>query len=401
MTARWQAAPKRASLELPQKAPSHDILKGAILPETTPPRTNLEKELVRIWEQVLQQAPIGVRDDYFELGGTSVQAARIFAQIDELFHKRLPLSVILGAPTIEQLAALLLPDGSRDRKAYVVPIQSEGEKPILFCIGVGMVWHRVSEHLGPDQPVFGIELEPEAVEQMKGPNPIEKLARHMVSAVCKQQPRGPYYLCGYCQYGLFAYEVARQLMMYGKEVALLALVETRNPSPRFSIRLVSAVKRSAMRLAFQADQLYRLIGSGEISQYLRARRQQLKRFVLRMSSNVSFRFQLRVRQFGGVDPQEFPYLESSFSKPKPLSCPTAIFRCEDWPILSGGDPYFGWRELLTGRSETHELPGSHEKIFLEPNVRVLAAKLRVCLQSTSQVEATVYDLTVDNAQTQS
>ena len=107
-----------------------------------------------------------------------------------------------------------------------------------------------------------------------------------------------------------------------------------------------------------------------------------------------------MRQLGGVDPQEFPYLESSFSKPKPLSCHTAIFRCEDWPILSGGDPYFGWRELLTGRSETHELPGSHEKIFLEPNVRVLAAKLRACLKSTSQVETPVYDLTVNKAQTQ-
>jgi len=371
------------------------------LPQATLPRTNLEKELVRIWEQVLQRAPIGIWDDYFDLGGTSVQAARIFAEIEEVFHKRLPLSVILGSPTIEQLASELRPEKSRDKKAYVVPIQSEGERPILFCIGVGMVWHRVSQHLGPDQPVFGIELEPEAVEQMKGPNPIEKLARHMVSAVCKKQVRGPYYLCGYCQYGVFAYEVATQLMLYGNEVGLLALVETRNPSPRFRVRLVNAVRRATMRLAFQADQLRRLIRTGDISQYVRARRQQLKRFVLRMSSIISFRFQLRMRQFGRVDPQEFLYLESNFSRPKTLSCPTIIFGCEDWPILSAGDPYFGWRELLTGRSETYELPGSHEKIFLEPNVQVLAGKLRDCLLSATQAEMPAFDLSVDGHGTQS
>src|SRR6266851_8649050 len=114
------------------------------MPETIPPRTNLEKELVGIWQQVLQRAPIGIQEDFFDLGGTSVQVARVFARIEESFHKRLPLSVILGAPTIEQLAASLLPGKSWDRKAYVVPIQTGGEKPVLFCVGGGASWRTVS-----------------------------------------------------------------------------------------------------------------------------------------------------------------------------------------------------------------------------------------------------------------
>jgi thioesterase domain-containing protein len=100
-------------------------------------------------------------------------------------------------------------------------------------------------------------------------------------------------------------------------------------------------------------------------------------------------------QFGRIDLQEFLYLEASFSKPEPLACPTAIFRCADWPILSAGDPYFGWRELLTGRSEIHEIPGVHEEIFDEPNVRVLAEKLSACLQTASQMEAAAYHALVD------
>jgi hypothetical protein len=80
-------------------------------PKTTPPRINLERELVRIWEQVFRHEPIGVREAFFDLGGTSGQAVRIFAQIDETFHKRLAISVIIGAPTgIGVLWSQLVPE---------------------------------------------------------------------------------------------------------------------------------------------------------------------------------------------------------------------------------------------------------------------------------------------------
>jgi thioesterase domain-containing protein len=366
------------------------------MPETTPPRTNLERELVLIWEQVLKRAPIGIRDDFFDLGGTSVHAARIFARIEEVIYQRLPLSLIIGAPTIEQLALSLLPGKTRDRKAYLLPVQSGGEKPIVFCIGGGHGWRVVSKYLGPDQPVFNIDVDPAAMEQMKGSRPMEKLTRHVVSAICEKQPQGPYYLCGYCQGGLFAYEAARQLIVYGHEVGLLALVETQNPSPHFKVRVMNGMKRNAMRFAFQVDQLYQLVRKGEISRYARARLLQMKRLTLRMSSIVSPNLQLRLRQLGRVDSQEILYIQSSFSKPKPLACPTAIFRCEDWPIMSGGDPYFGWREFLTGRVETLEIPGDHEVIFREPNVCVFAEKLRACLESARQPESRHYEVMLED-----
>jgi hypothetical protein len=45
--------------------------RGAILPEIIPQRTNLESELVRIWEHVFQCAPLGIQEDFLDLGGTS------------------------------------------------------------------------------------------------------------------------------------------------------------------------------------------------------------------------------------------------------------------------------------------------------------------------------------------
>jgi thioesterase domain-containing protein/acyl carrier protein len=366
-----------------------------IMSETIPPRTNLEKEIADIWAQVLHRSPIGIRENFFELGGTSVQAVRIFARIEQVVHQRLPLSLILGAPTIEQLASELLPGKFRDRKAFVVPIQSEGEKPTFFCIGAGVLWRPVSARLGPDQPVFNIGLDPRALEQMKGPNSFEKLARHMVSALCEQQPQGPYYLGGFCNDGIFAYEVARQLAIYGHEVGLLALVETRNPSPNFKRRMVNGLRRSAIQAEFQRSQFYHMIRTRDISQYLQDRRAQLRRFRLRVLSSVFPGFRLRARQSGQVDSWESTVLEAGHFRPKPIACPTVIFRCADWPTISAGDPYFGWRELLMGPSETYEIPGDHMGIFRDPSVGVLAENLKACLRRATQGESPEFDMCTD------
>lgn len=362
--------------------------------ETTPPRTNLERELVRIWEQVLERAPIGIREDFFDLGGTSVQAVRIFARIEELVHHRLPLSLILGAPTIEQLALSLLPGKSRDRKAYVVPIQSGGEKPVFFCVGEGVLWRPLSEHLGPDQPVLNVGLEPGAIDQMKAPNPMEKLARHMVSAICEKQPLGPYYLGGFCCEAVFAYEVARQLTMYGHEVGLLVLVEPFTPSENAIARFATSLKRVIFRTGFRFRELYRL-GIGEFPQYALSRWNGLKTMWTDALWRKSARFQVLKRQSSSPDLGQIVFVAASSYKPKPLGCPTVIVHCKDWPMLSAGDPYFGWRKFLTGPTETIEVPGDHIGLFRDPGVGVLAEKLRVCLQNTKHMQTHQLDMIID------
>jgi thioesterase domain-containing protein len=375
----------RDDSSVPQPAGS-----GAALIEAAPLRTNVERELVRIWERALQRAPIGIHDDFFDLGGTSIHAALVVAGIEEQFHKRLPVAYIFCSPTIELLAAALLADKTVDRKAFIVPIRTEGEKPALFCIGGGAYWRAVSEHLGPEQPIYDIALAPETVEKVRGPNPMEKFARQLVLAIREKQPQGPYYICGYCQDGILAYEVARQLETIGHPIGLLALIEALNPCPDFRVRAVNSLRRGAIRTLFQLNQLCRLIGTREYSRYARARRGEMKRLLLRVSSRVSSAFGLRAWRSSQIDMQEFIYLKARRCKLKPSSSPTAIFRCADWPILSGGDPYFGWRELLSGRTEIHEIPGVHEEIFREPNVRVLAEKLSACLRNARETQPPAY-----------
>jgi thioesterase domain-containing protein len=365
------------------------------MPETIPPRTSLERELVHIWEQVLQRAPIGIRENFFDLGGTSVQAVRIFARIEEVVHQRLPLSLILAAPTIEQLAMSLLPGKSRDRKAYVVPIQPGGEKPVFFCVGGGVLWRPLSEHLGPDQPVLHVGLDPRVVDQMKDPNPLETLARHMVSALCEKQRQGPYYLGGFCCDGVFAFEVARQLTMFGHEVGLLVLVEPFTPKENAIARFAAWMKRTIFRASFRFRELCRL-GVGEFPHYARSRWEGLKNMLRDALWRNSARSKVLNHESNSPDLDQIVFVAASSYKPKPLGCPTVIFHCKDWPMLSAGDPYFGWRKLLTGRAETYEVPGDHLGIFRDPSVGVLAEKLKACLENTRQMETPDLDVIIND-----
>ena len=67
--------------------------------------TETERELVELWQAVLGAEGIGIEDDYFALGGTSLMAARIFTEVSRRFGQRLPLTAILESPTVRSLAA--------------------------------------------------------------------------------------------------------------------------------------------------------------------------------------------------------------------------------------------------------------------------------------------------------
>jgi acyl carrier protein len=101
------------------------------------PADETERKLQKIWESVLGIAPVGLNHNYFELGGTSVLAVRLFAQIAREFQRKLPLSVLFEAPTIAQLAAVLRQDRDQARWSPLVTIQPGGSRPPLFCIHGG------------------------------------------------------------------------------------------------------------------------------------------------------------------------------------------------------------------------------------------------------------------------
>lgn len=200
-------------------------------PNIAPPEDEAEKQLTEIWEEILGCRPIGRDQNYFDLGGNSLLAVRLFAQVERAFKIKLPLSTLIEAQTIARLARLLRSDTSAPDWSPLVEIQSGGSRPPFFCVhGAGgnvLIYRDLARRLGPDQPFYGLQS-----QGLDGEQPlltrIEDMAALYVKEIRRVQLRGPYLLGGYCMGGTVALEMAQQLKAQGEQVGLLALFDTMN-----------------------------------------------------------------------------------------------------------------------------------------------------------------------------
>ena len=200
--------------------------------ELTAPRTALERRLTAIWERQLAISPIGVRDDFFDLGVTSFAAAELFAAIEHDLGSELPLGAIFQAPTIETLAGLIESHGASSRFTSLVAIQPAGTRPPIFCIhgGAGTILHLagLSRRLGPDQPFYA--LQSRGLYGGAAPlTSVEDMATHYLSEMREVHPEGPWYIGGYCFGAIVAHEIATRLQAAGEDVRLLSVFN--GPSP--------------------------------------------------------------------------------------------------------------------------------------------------------------------------
>src|SRR5438445_8318298 len=193
-------------------------------------KDDVQSRLMELWKAAFGM-PIGVDENFFELGGDSLLAARLFIQIEKAFQTELPLAVLLEAPTIRQLAGIISAPIVHSLRSSLVAVQPRGTKLPLFCVpghdGEIVNLRYLSRSLGTDQPFFGLTAQGHSGEE---PNKtVEDMAAHYLREIRTIQSRGPYFLSGLCFGGMVAYEIARLLKTQGEEVALLALFNT--PSP--------------------------------------------------------------------------------------------------------------------------------------------------------------------------
>lgn len=214
------------------------------------------KQLTQIWEEFLRVHSVGLDDNYFDLGGDSSTAARLFAEIEKIFHIKLPLATLFEAPTIRELAVVLENYVPSSSWSSLVAIQPGGNRPPFFCVhGAGgniLIYRDLSGHLGSDQPFYGLQA-----QGLDGKQPvltnIEDMAARYVQEIRRFQPHGPYFLGGYCMGGTVAYEMAQQLDAAGEKVALLALFDAMNwcaiPRPGYAEKAYHSVERMVFHVA--------------------------------------------------------------------------------------------------------------------------------------------------------
>ena len=86
------------------------------------PRNDVERMLVGMFEELLGVQGVGVQDSFFDLGGHSLIAVRLFARVKKTWAVDFPLSLLFEAPTVEKVAA---------RVAEVAGITDSGAAPVV------------------------------------------------------------------------------------------------------------------------------------------------------------------------------------------------------------------------------------------------------------------------------
>ncbi|HEX4049203.1 MAG TPA: amino acid adenylation domain-containing protein, partial [Elusimicrobiota bacterium] len=170
----------------------------------------LEQQIRDIWEEVLGISPVGLRDDFFALGGNSLLAVRIMAQIEKRVGRRPPLKALFEGATIERFAEKM-ETKIRDKEAAFVRLGPQaGADPIFFVHpGLGFRYCHGLSQATPDRPFYVL-----LPQDIAGSDPVpttEAMARHHLETIRTISPRGPYLLGGYCSGTTIAYEIARQL----------------------------------------------------------------------------------------------------------------------------------------------------------------------------------------------
>ena len=170
-----------------------------------------------------------MNDNFFELGGDSFRAARLFARVQETFHRSVPLGTLFHSPTVATLAKVISEAGSTPK--CLVTIQHGSSRPPLFCIhgqsGSVLMYRSLAQHMGSEQPVYGVQP-PGPESNGSRFTSIEEMASTYVREVELIQGEGPYFLAGYCMGGTIAFEMAQQLRRHGHSVGLVALLDTYN-----------------------------------------------------------------------------------------------------------------------------------------------------------------------------
>lgn len=294
------------------------------------PRTEVERRLAQLWREVLHCDSPGILDTFESLGGDSLLTVRAMAAASRVFGLDLPFLRFLEERTLASMVAdIEAAIESAAGTGALVPVHLRGSERALFCApghdGVLLGIRRLSVFLHP-LPVWALPLPggPAAVR-------IEQLGRTMADGIVRLQPDGPVRLAGVCFGGLVAFEAARDLQSRGRQVELLALIDTLNPAWRAP---ASALPRMVLQRAVQHWRTLRNLDWDARRDYLAGRMVALE---------------LSARR----DRENYTRAQARYAPAHPLHCRTLLF---EMPARRLPALMLGWEGLLGGHTLHETLP---------------------------------------------
>lgn len=374
-------------------AQTHDTIVEK--PAYVAPRDQLEKQLVTTWETVLGTKDIGIHDDFFDLGGNSWMAVRLFSELQAVTGHNLPLVTLFQAPTIAALADVVRQGEDAQTWTSLVPIRTQGSKPPFFCIhGVtgDILWLKdLAAFMDDEQPFYGVQargLDGEAEPF----NRMEEMAAYYLQQIRQVQPEGPYYLGGYCMGGDIAYEVACQLRAAGEEVPILAVIDP--PPAKFNER---APLNGRFIIDFVQNSPYWLrefmrLGGDEISSRVRRKGRVALRSLwqkIRSKSDENLNATDVIDQADDLPEHRQQVIESHLEAllnytHAGYDGEVIVFEAQSRPLLNPGNSVNEWVDYVARPITLRTVAGSHSSMLHKPHVVGLARYLQSSLDQARE-----------------
>lgn len=199
------------------------------------PGDDVERDLVDLWQEIFGIRPIGVHDDFFELGGDSLLATTMISRLQRDSGFPVPLAEVFDRPTVKQLAAFCrrLPKASGAAEGpgenlVFLKCATAPDAPNLFCIHdiSGRVEGYVEfiNRLQLDLNFWGLKTT--GITALTPENrTVPQMAESYLEAVRSMQPRGPYYFVGWSFGGFVGFEMVRMLERLGETVGFFSCVD--------------------------------------------------------------------------------------------------------------------------------------------------------------------------------
>ena len=338
------------------------------------PESELESTLVGIWQAVLGVPNVGVRDNFFDLGGHSIMAARVLAEVRKATGKDLPFSALFRGATVESLARLIEQESEVEGDQVVIEIQrgERGRLPFFAIVPPGeesLGYAMLARHMGPEQTVYKIQghapvtggKRPYSEEEMQA------LTNEYVAAMRSVQPRGPYCLGGLCDGTHIAEQIVLKLESQGDGVGLFAIFDT--------WVLQHSQNRWLWKLSYYGQRLRemkKLSFSERLASYKRVAESKVQNLVGSKPARTDWRQ---------------TYWPEGFT-PTRFRAPVILFKRPKQPFYYVDDPQMGWGKRTTTGVEIHEVDFSHLEILREPHVRVFGEDLAECVARVSAAQVT-------------
>jgi amino acid adenylation domain-containing protein len=337
------------------------------------PSNDCEHELLAIWQEVLKIPNIGIDDDFFELGGSSLQALTMFLEIEARLGCILSPSTLVAAPTVARLAELIRANTGIAASQSVVPLRASGIGLPLFLVNVGLWfghYHHLLSDLTSERPVFGLQPLP-LDGKHRIARTIESMAADYVTEIRRVQPHGPYFLAGYSFGGRVSLEIAQQLVREGERVSLLGLIDTvfRNMpfEPRPQVRHIHGFQD----LLFRGMRSLRFRGLS----FMRYTRNLVLDLWIRQGRSIPYKHRSSY----------YVWLCSRASRHhvyKPYSGHITMFSSAG----NSEQHRAQWTPLARGGLTVLEVPARHEHMVFPPHSKLLAEYFDSCLDATMHKE---------------